>query len=102
MADRGVFLNRDEWRYLLEAKARREFVSREAVVAGVLIALSILGAVMSPVFVIAAIVGHGLWDLAKHRGAGAPFFAWYTSSCFAVDALYGATLTVYWIATTNL
>ncbi len=83
--------------YILEAKARREFISREAIVAGVLIVLSILGVVMSPVFVIAAIVGHGLWDLAKHRGAGVPFFAWYTLSCFAVDVLYGAALTVYWV-----
>lgn len=31
--------------YILEVKAQREFVSREAVVAGVLIVLSILGAV---------------------------------------------------------
>ena len=88
--------------YIVEAKARREFVSTEAVVAATLICLSVFRAIASPGFVIAAVLGHGLWDLAKHRGAGVPFLTWYTLGCFAVDALYSAALAVYWITATSI
>lgn len=83
--------------YITEAYYRREFVNLEAIVASVLIAASVLGVVISPVFIIAAIFGHGVWDVAKHNGAGVPFFSWYTLSCFAVDVIYSTVLLIYWL-----
>ncbi len=81
--------------YLTEAVNARRFVTTETLVATNLIILSVAGVFVSPLFVIAAIFGHGLWDLAKHFGRGIPFFFWYTCSCFIVDAVYSAALLVY-------
>ena len=88
--------------YIVEAKARGEFVSAEAIVASTLIVFSVLGVFVSPGFVIAAIFGHGIWDLAKHRGTGVPFFTWYTFGCFTVDTLYSTALAAYWFKTMSL
>lgn len=62
--------------YLVEAFAQRRFLQTEVVIACALICASCLGLLIHPVFVIAAIFGHGIWDLAKHFGAGVPFFGW--------------------------
>jgi len=53
-----------------------------------------------PAFVITAILGHGLWDLAKHRAAaGVPFFPWYTHGCAVFDVGYAFVLAaVFWRA----
>ena len=83
--------------YITEALSRGQHVRTEAAVAGILVAVSLLGMFVWPPFVIAAVFGHGLWDLAKHRGAGISFFSWYTFSCCGVDMLYGASLLVYWL-----
>ena len=84
--------------YVTEAYYRREFINSETVVASILIIASILGVIISPAFVIVAIFGHGVWDLAKHNGAGIPFFSWYTLSCFMVDITYSTVLLIYWIS----
>ncbi len=81
--------------YLVEALSLRSYVKTEALVAASLIALSILGLLVSPLILIAAIFGHGVWDLLKHFGRGVPFFYWYTCSCFLVDVAYGSSLLVY-------
>lgn len=83
--------------YLIEAFALKRARRAETLVASTLIGLSILGAIVSPVFVISAIFGHGAWDLAKLRGVGVPFFEWYTSSCFFVDSVYATALVAYFI-----
>lgn len=83
--------------YVTEAVYRREYFILEVMVAISLIIGSLLGVLLSPVFVIAAIFGHGVWDIAKHQGMGIPFFTWYTLSCFAVDLTYSAALLIYWI-----
>ena len=83
--------------YAWEAFWQRRFISLEVGVSLTLIVASLLGVFVSPLFVIAAIFGHGLWDLAKHRGAGVPFVAWYNLSCFVVDLTYGVSLLVYWM-----
>ncbi|MEM6640741.1 MAG: hypothetical protein AAF610_12670 [Pseudomonadota bacterium] len=83
--------------YIQAAIARRQYVTVEAFVAVALIVLSVMGAVVAPPFVIAAVIGHGLWDLAKHFGAGLPFFSWYTWGCFVVDVMYGSALFAYWV-----
>ncbi len=85
--------------YITEALAQRRRIGTEAMVASLLIAASVFGVLLHPLFVIAAVFGHGLWDLAKHFGHGVPFFSWYTWSCCAVDMTYGATLLLYWLAT---
>ena len=82
--------------YFIEAGAQRRFLSIEIIVAVILVTASVLGILIHPIFVIAAIFGHGVWDLAKYWGAGIPFFSWYTLSCFAVDMAYGAALLTYW------
>ena len=84
--------------YLTEALSLRQFVRIETLVATVLIGLSLLGAFWWPPLVIAAIFGHGCWDIAKHLGAGVPFFSWYTLSCFGVDFLYSGSLLFYWMS----
>lgn len=88
--------------YIIEAKSTGTFVVHEAIVAAVLITMSLLGVILSPGFVIAAIFAHGLWDIAKHRGAGIPFFTWYTFGCFTVDVIYSAALAVYWFTMSTL
>ena len=68
----------------------------EALVTMTLIVVSVLGVLVHPLYVIAAILGHGIWDTAKHLGAGIPFFSWYTLSCAAVDTTHAAVLLAYW------
>ncbi len=82
--------------YITEAVSMRRWIGTESIVAAALIAGSLLGLVVHPLFVIAAIAGHGLWDLAKHHGAGVPFFSWYTLGCCAVDLTYSSVLFAYW------
>lgn len=53
----------------------KNLVSLEVGISSVLIAMSVVSLILSPLLVIAAIFAHGLWDFAKHRGAGTPFFA---------------------------
>lgn len=80
--------------YLIEAVSRGHHTGTEAAVSGGLIALSLLG-LIAPPCVIAAIFLHGCWDLAKHLGAGVPFFRWYTLSCALIDGCYSAALLAY-------
>lgn len=75
----------------------RRFVPLETAVSVALITMAILGVVASPVWVIASIFGHGVWDLFKHNGHGVPFFKWYTQGCVVVDWSYAAALTLYLI-----
>jgi len=82
--------------YLIEAISVKRTVAMEASVAAVLILASILGLLFSPLILIAAIFGHGCWDLAKHYGAGVQFFSWYIWACFVVDTIYSAALIYYW------
>lgn len=84
--------------YLLEARAQGRMVGTEAAVTTVLITASLLGVLAHALFVIAAIYGHGAWDLAKHTGRGIPFFRWYTWSCAVVDFTYGTSLLAYYLS----
>ncbi len=83
--------------YVLEARATGSHKRIETILATSLIALSLAGPLIAPPFVILAILAHGLWDIAKHRGAGVPFVSWYTLGCAAVDALYASALLAYWL-----
>lgn len=83
--------------YILEAVWQGRRVGAELAVMLVLIAASLMGVFVHPGFVIAAVFGHGAWDLAKHFGAGIAFFSWYTLGCAGVDAAYGAVLLAYWM-----
>ncbi len=82
--------------YMVEAASLGRWLRLEVWIAVALIATSVLGLLLHPLFVIAAIFAHGLWDIAKHRGAGVPFVSWYTLGCFVVDVTYSGTLLVYW------
>jgi len=84
--------------YLIEAVSIEKSIRAEGLVSGVLILASVLGLLVSPVFVIVAIFGHGCWDVAKHFGAGVAFFSWYTWPCFLVDTAYSAVLLIYWVS----
>ena len=83
--------------YVTEALKQPKHIKVEALIATLLITASILGVFVAPIFVIAAIFGHGVWNIAKHRGAGVPFFSWYTLSCFTIDTLYSVSLLAYWV-----
>ena len=82
--------------YLVEAVSLKNYAKTEALVAIFLIFASILGLILSPLFLIFAILGHGIWDLLKHFGRGVPFYLWYTCSCFLVDTVYSSTLLFYY------
>jgi hypothetical protein len=84
--------------YVIEARGRGRHVGREAGVAGLLSGAAVLGAVAWPGLVIAAVLLHGVWDLAKHLGAGVPFLGWYTLGCCAVDLVYAGGLALYWLS----
>jgi len=83
--------------YITQAVSLRDHMFTEAAVADILILLSILGVLIHPLFVIAAIFGHGLWDMSKHWGFGVPFFSWYVWGCAIVDVTYGSTLLAYYL-----
>jgi len=94
----AVFSIAMNFTYLIEALSQSRFLKVEAVVAFLLIGASLIGLVTSPLLIIAAIFGHGCWDLAKHFGAGVPFFFWYTCSCFLIDTAYSLSLFMYWVS----
>ncbi len=82
--------------YITEACYQGRLMRPELAATLTLISASVLGVIVHPLFVVFAIVGHGLWDVAKHFGAGIPFFSWYTLGCFAVDITYATVLLTYW------
>jgi len=84
--------------YLTEALSLKRFVTLEAVASGTLISATLLGLVTSPLLIIAAIFGHGCWDVAKHNGCGIPFFGWYVVPCFIVDTAYSLALLLYYLS----
>lgn len=71
------------------------FFSLEVVISLGLVTMAILGVAVSPIWVIAAIIGHGVWDLLKHFGQGVPFLNWYTLGCTIIDGLYATALILY-------
>lgn len=81
--------------YPLAAMQARAFVRLEWGISCALAAMGLLGLFTSPWLIILAIFGHGLWDLAKQRGHGIPFFGWYISGCILIDWLYAASLTLF-------
>ncbi len=94
----AVFSVAMNFTYLTEALAMQKHVVAECLISVLLISMSLLGLVLSPLLLILAIFGHGCWDLAKHFGRGVPFFKWYTCSCFLVDSLYSSVLALYWFS----
>ena len=82
--------------YITEAYSQGRLMRPELIIMLTLISASLLGVTVHPLFVIIAIFGHGLWDIAKQFGAGIPFFRWYTLGCFAADVTYGTVLLTYW------
>ena len=85
--------------YLIEALSVKRFAVIEATVTIVLIGASLLGLFFSPLLLIAAIFGHGCWDLTKHFfERGVPFYFWYTCSCFLFDTAYSIVLLVFWFS----
>ena len=84
--------------YPWAAFVQKQALGTEAVVSIFLIVLSMLGLIFSPLFVILAIFGHGAWDLAKHNGAGTPFFKWYVSGCVVVDWIYAGSLLIFYVS----
>jgi len=85
--------------YLIEAISLDKYKQIELVIASTLVGATILGLIVSPLLIVAAIFAHGCWDLAKHFGSGVPFYLWYTCGCFLVDTIYGLSLLVYWQST---
>jgi hypothetical protein len=63
-----------------------------------LAALGVLGYLTHPLLIILAIFGHGVWDLAKHKGCGVPFFGWYVKGCVLVDFSYAAVLLLFLVS----
>ena len=83
--------------YVIEARAQQSHIGLETTLAITLIAMSLAGPLVAPPFVIAAILCHALWDIAKLRGAGVPFVSWYMLGCAVIDVTYASALTLYWL-----
>lgn len=81
--------------YPTEAILSGRFVRREVTIAVTLSSVALIGLAFSPLLIIAAILAHGLLDLAKHRGVGVPFYPTYLFACAAFDFAYGGVLLVY-------
>jgi len=84
--------------YPAAAWHRGTYFSLETRVSIGLACLGLAGLFTTPWLIIAGIFGHGVWDLMKHRGHGAPFFGWYVNGCVIVDWSYAAALTIFYIA----
>lgn len=67
-------------------------IRSELVIAAFLVFLSMAGALVSPWLLVLAVAGHGIWDIAKHLGAGVSFFSWYTLGCAVIDFLWATGL----------
>ena len=78
--------------YPIAAAYQKQAEGLEVGVAASLAVLGVVGYLVTPWLIILGIVLHGVWDLAKFRGAGAPFFNWYTLGCVCVDFCYAAAL----------
>lgn len=84
--------------YVIAAVRSRHAVRLELTVAAALAAIALTGYLASaPPLIILAIAGHGVWDFAKQRGAGARFFGWYVSGCMIVDWTYAAALCLHYL-----
>ena len=92
----AVFSIAMNFTYITEAYHQDRLMRPELAVMLTLISASVLGVIVHPLFVVFAIIGHGSWDIAKHFGAGIPFFSWNTLGCFATDITYGTVLLTYW------
>lgn len=68
----------------------------EVCVATLFVAASIIGAMVHPLVLVVAVALHGVWDFAKHRGAGVPFFRWYTLGCLMFDIPWAGFLFLLW------
>ena len=95
----AVFSVAMNFTYIVEAASLGRWLRLEVWIAATLIVASFLGLLIHPLFVIGAIFAHGLWDMAKHHGAGVPFVSWYTLGCFVVDVTYSSVLLIYWLQT---
>jgi len=83
--------------YPIEALTSGRFVKSELSAAIILSLLALMSLWSSPLFVILAIFGHGLWDIRKFRGNGVKIAKWYTSACFVADLSYATLLLLYWL-----
>lgn len=81
--------------YPWAAMMQRQAVGLEFLVSLGLALLGVIGLFVSPWLIIAGIFGHGIWDLAKHRGHGCRFFGWYVSGCVVIDWTYAMALVFY-------
>lgn len=78
--------------YPVQAVQTERHVRVEGRVALAFMVASLLGPLAHPLFVIAAIAGHGVWDWLKHTGKGVPFLSWYPPACAVFDIAYAAAL----------
>lgn len=60
--------------------------------------MALLGVLWSPYFFVAALVLHGIWDLAHHNGLfGAKVPHWYIPFCVVVDWIAAAGLAILFV-----
>jgi len=86
--------------YVIEAIARQRFVRTEIWFAVGVTALALIGLFTTPLLVIAALLLHAVWDVAKHLGIGVPFSSQFTLGCFAVCLAYSGALLFHWVGQT--
>lgn len=85
--------------YIIEAKSIGKHYAVELCVSAFLILLSIFGVILHSLFVIIAILGHGVLHMLKHACAGVRFLRWYNLGCVVVDTFYEITLLIFFLRT---
>lgn len=90
----SIFINLS---YLAETSGRRDPLGIETLIASILICSVVFGLVTSPVVIVAAIFGQGIWHLTRRLQHGAPLKSLNTLGCFVADMSYGLVLLVLFL-----
>ncbi|MEL7099344.1 MAG: hypothetical protein AAGM84_10995 [Pseudomonadota bacterium] len=78
--------------YPAHAAVAGEHLGLEGAISAGFAIVGLVGLLFAPILLVAAIAGHGLLDLAKHRGLGVAVPVWYLIGCAVFDLGYAAFL----------
>ncbi|MEL7166427.1 MAG: hypothetical protein AAGL96_13235 [Pseudomonadota bacterium] len=81
--------------YPVHAALQGAHVRLEVGVSAGFVVAGLLGLLISPIILIAAIAAHGLLDAVKYVGVGATVPVWYLIGCALFDVAYAAYLTTF-------
>lgn len=83
--------------YMAATYGHRAFLGPETLIASFLIAAAVFGLVVSPFFLVLAVMVHGLWRFSAVVQAGVPVIGWSSLGALLADMSYGAVLLYIWL-----